>query len=213
MKNGSTDVDIVNPALDLPRPQMVELEDNSVWKNGLPTVRPEMAGSGSKSGGSGRLQDKALQEMSDRGLCMSMHQPWASYLVAGIKIHEGRVWYSSHRGRLWIHAGSKEPTDQEVKALQNFYRVHHKKEIAFPPLTPVSCLLGSVDVVDVLPQEEYRQKYPDGESTSPYVFICENPQELMIKFPMQGQHKIFQLDSKIHGAAVKSPKKPTQFEV
>ena len=76
MKNGSTDVDIVNPALDLPRPQMVELEDNSVWKNGLPTVRPEMAGSGSKSGGSGRLQDKALQEMSDRGLCMSMHQVW-----------------------------------------------------------------------------------------------------------------------------------------
>ena len=74
MKNGSTDVDIVNPALDLPRPQMVELEDNSVWKNGLPTVRPEMAGSGSKSGASGRLQDKALQEMSDRGLCMSMHQ-------------------------------------------------------------------------------------------------------------------------------------------
>ena len=76
MKNNSTDVDIVNPALDLPRPQMVELEDNSVWKNGLPTVRPEMAGSGSKSAGSGRLQDKALQEMSDRGLCMSMHQVW-----------------------------------------------------------------------------------------------------------------------------------------
>lgn len=30
--------------------------------------------------------------------CMSMHQPWASLLVAGIKKHEGRSWYSSHRG-------------------------------------------------------------------------------------------------------------------
>jgi len=49
-------------------------------------------------------------------------QPYASYLVAGIKIHEGRTWYSSHRGRLWIHAASKQPTEQEVEDLQTFYR-------------------------------------------------------------------------------------------
>ena len=55
---------------------------------------------------------------------------------------------------------------------------------------PTSCLLGCVDVVDVLPQEEYRELYPQGESNSPYVFICTNPQELLVKFPMQGQHKI-----------------------
>ena len=55
---------------------------------------------------------------------------------------------------------------------------------------PTSCLLGCVDVVDVLPQEEYRDMYPDGESNSPYVFVCTNPQELLVKFPMQGQHKI-----------------------
>jgi len=32
-----------------------------------------------------RVQDKELLEMSDQGKCMSMHQPWASLLVAGIK--------------------------------------------------------------------------------------------------------------------------------
>lgn len=32
-----------------------------------------------------RLQDKELQEMSDGGWCLSMHQPWASLLVKGIK--------------------------------------------------------------------------------------------------------------------------------
>lgn len=32
-----------------------------------------------------RLQDKALQEMKDDGLCLSMHQPWATLLIAGIK--------------------------------------------------------------------------------------------------------------------------------
>jgi len=32
-----------------------------------------------------RLQDADLLVMSDEGLALSMHQPWASLLVAGIK--------------------------------------------------------------------------------------------------------------------------------
>ena len=32
-----------------------------------------------------RLQDSELQVMSDEGFALSMHQPWASLLVAGIK--------------------------------------------------------------------------------------------------------------------------------
>ena len=36
----------------------------------------------------------------------------------------------------------------------------------------------------------YGGQYPDGESASPYVFICENPHELLVKFPIKGKHKI-----------------------
>lgn len=32
------------------------------------------------------IQDKEYLEMSDSGLCLSMHQPYASLLVAGIKV-------------------------------------------------------------------------------------------------------------------------------
>jgi len=32
-----------------------------------------------------RIQDRELQEISDDGWCLSMHQPWASLLVRGIK--------------------------------------------------------------------------------------------------------------------------------
>jgi hypothetical protein len=53
----------------------------------------------------------------------------------------------------------------------------------------------------------FRELYPDGESSSPYVFVCKNPQELLVKFPMSGQHKLFKLDPKIHKAAQKSHKK------
>ena len=32
----------------------------------------------------------------------------------GIKVHEGRVWNSSHRGRLWIHAAAKDPDEELI---------------------------------------------------------------------------------------------------
>ena len=118
-----------------------------------------------------------------------MHQPWASYLISGIKVHEGRNWYSPHRGRLWIHAAAKEPSDADIAAVQQMY-LNRSSKIEFPKNLPISCLLGCVDVTDVLAQEEYRDRYPKGESSSPFVFVCQNPQELMIKFPMTGQHKI-----------------------
>lgn len=34
-----------------------------------------------------RIQDKGYLEMVDEGRCLSMHQPWASLLVAGIKMY------------------------------------------------------------------------------------------------------------------------------
>nr|XP_029712289.1 activating signal cointegrator 1-like [Aedes albopictus] len=152
-----------------------------------------------------KVQDKEFLEMSDLRHCLSMHQPWASLLVAGIKRHEGRTWYSSHRGRLWIAATAK-PVDMElVKQMENFYRVlYNDDSIEFPSQYPSGCLLGCVSVQDVLPQEEYRKQYPNGESESPFVFVCTDPQELPIRFPVKGQHKIYNLDTKIHQAAVKS---------
>ncbi|KAG8184859.1 hypothetical protein JTE90_016204 [Oedothorax gibbosus] len=152
-----------------------------------------------------RIQDKELQEMSDEGHCLSLHQPHASLLAAGIKLHEGRVWYTSYRGRLWIHAAGKVPTKQEISELENFYSVRTNRD--FPKNYPPGCLLGCVDLVDCLPQEEYKTRYPDGVSASPYVFICENARELTIKFPMKGNHKIFKLDSDIHRAAKKTLRK------
>jgi activating signal cointegrator 1 len=68
----------------------------------------------------------------------------------------------------------------------------------------VGVLLGCVNVTDCLPQEEYRKTYPDGESESPFVFICDDPQELSIRFPMKGEHKIYKLDQNIHTAALKT---------
>lgn len=149
-----------------------------------------------------RVQDRELIEMVDDGYCLSLHQPWASLLVAGIKVHEGRTWYTAHRGRLWIAAALRVPTPHEIQNAEHMYEIlKEESRLRFPSGYPTSCLLGCVNIVDCLPQEEYRVKFPDGESDSPFVFICEGAQELPIRFPVQGKHKIYKLDPKIHAAA------------
>ncbi|KAG0448854.1 hypothetical protein HPP92_027617 [Vanilla planifolia] len=63
--------------------------------------------------GSGEGRGNGSSGVMDRGSvkyrnpCLTMHQPWASLLVYGIKRIEGRSWPSPVTGRLWIHAASK----------------------------------------------------------------------------------------------------------
>ncbi|XP_053661224.1 activating signal cointegrator 1 [Anopheles marshallii] len=190
--------DDVHPTLCGPAPTFI---DSSA---GGPAVGAELRPSG-YDGVYSRVQDKEFIEMSDMRHCLSMHQPWASLLVAGIKRHEGRTWYSSHRGRLWIAATAKPTSPDTIRELENFYRkLYDDDSIQFPSQYPSGCLLGCVSVRDCLPQEEYRKQHPAGESDSPYVFVCEEPQELPIRFPLKGDHKIYLLDSAIHQASVKA---------
>ncbi|KAH8387137.1 hypothetical protein KR093_005053 [Drosophila rubida] len=152
-----------------------------------------------------RVQDKELLELQDMRQCLSMHQPWASLLVAGIKKHEGRVWYSEHRGRLWIASTSKEPHEEDIAQMEQFYRtLYNDDTLEFPTHYPTSSLLGCVHVDNCLPQEEYRDLYPQGESDSPYVFVCNNPEQLPMLLPVHGEHKIYELPLKTHNAACKT---------
>lgn len=41
---------------------------------------------------------------------LSVRQPWASYLVSGLKSVELRSWSPNYRGWLWIHAGKRPDT-------------------------------------------------------------------------------------------------------
>lgn len=176
-----------------------ELEGNApIFDENIQSAFPKLKSSNGFDGVFNRVQDKEFQEMSDMKCCMSMHQPWASLLISGIKMHEGRSWYTAHRGRLWI-ASTAKPADSElVKEMENFYRGHIKDEnLKFPSQYPSAVLLGCVKVTDCLPQEEYRKIYPNGESDSPFVFICDDPQELPVRFPVKGEHKICKFIKKV----------------
>lgn len=193
--------ELVNPNILQAAPQWVDVGGGETRSRA--SQREETGGGGQRN--RLRLQDRELQEMSDGGWCLSMHQPWASLLVRGIKRVEGRTWYTPHRGPLWIAAAAKKPTPQEVQEVEAMYRNIHQKELKFPKDYPTGCLLGCVNVSDCLAQEQFREQFPATceESSSPFVFVVSNPRELLVKFPMKGKHKIWKLETHHHQGAKK----------
>lgn len=139
----------------------------------------------------------------DEGVCLSMHQPWASLLVHGIKTHEGRGWCTNYRGRLWIHAASQQPID--ISTVEAHYSQFVPKGTKFPEFYPTKVLLGSVYLMDCLDRESYEARYPPHERQEecPYSFICVEAVPLPFPLPMVGNHKLFTLEHKIHTAAKK----------
>ncbi|KAI9532096.1 hypothetical protein NQZ68_034984 [Dissostichus eleginoides] len=197
--------DLVNPNIMQAAPEWVDVGGSESYKKNTKQGKSSADEKGGEDRQKLRLQDKDLQEMADGGWCLSMHQPWATLLVRGIKRVEGRTWYSSHRGRLWIAAAAKQPSPQEIAEVEAMYRHIYKKDPRFPKDYPTGCLLGCVNMTDCLSQEQFREQFPNTceESASPFVFICTNAQEMLVKFPMKGKHKIWKLESQYHQGAKK----------
>jgi activating signal cointegrator 1 len=153
----------------------------------------------------------------EAGMVMSMHQPWASLVICGLKRVEGRTWPSDFRGRLWIHAAAHTPTADEVNAVCDQYRALYSSaagidiEPYLPRSWPTSCLLGSVDVVAVVPQSHrelpiFQSSLPPsvlGEFESPFCFLCENPRRCAL-VPTGGSHKIWPLPADLLEVALAS---------
>ena len=138
----------------------------------------------------------------DEGYCLTMHQPYASLLVEGIKKVEGRSWMSHkfRRGRLWISSSRHTPSKQEILQLEQHYRLTLEKgeEAVFPKEYPPQVLLGYVDVDRQISHQQYLSMYAGGEdNSSNYVFVCTNPTKLKFPIEMKGDHKVWKLEESI----------------
>ena len=164
---------------------------------------------------------------ADGQMCLTMHQPWASLLVYGIKRIEGRTWPTRYRGRLWIHAASKEPEEEAVAACKQQYEALYAMDgvppaaIEWPQRYPTSCLLGCVELKACVGQGTLQQLTPLSdslrtESESAQCWLCECPQRLIVPFAMAGQHKLWKLEAKLvknaaMGLKASNPPIPTSF--
>ncbi|EPY30243.1 hypothetical protein STCU_04164 [Strigomonas culicis] len=129
-----------------------------------------------------RFPPTRVMRAKDEGVCLSMHQPWASMLVAGIKTHEGRVWDTDYRGKLWIHAASAQPVD--IKETESHYSQFMSPDQTFPKHYPCRVLLGYVYLTECLDRESYEAAFTPAERQEgcPFSFICVEPKQL--PFPL-----------------------------
>mmetsp|Transcript_65073 Transcript_65073/g.121252 ORF Transcript_65073/g.121252 Transcript_65073/m.121252 type:complete len:627 (+) Transcript_65073:64-1944(+) len=152
------------------------------------------------------VEESPYLDSNDTGQCLSMWQPWASLLIHGFKRAEGRSWPSKHRGRLWIHAASRQPDDLEVQELEAKYKsLYESYGIPTPAMPsasggyPTSALLGCVDVEACWNKDEYQAvldenpALPPEENGSEHIFWCMRPRRLAIPIKMGGDNKIWTL--------------------
>lgn len=97
--------------------------------------------------------------------CLSIQQPYAEWVVAGLKRIENRSWSSEYRGPLLIHASARKPSldkwaradaeaiDQKIDELNNL---------------PTGCIIGCVEFADVISRVR-----EDGRVRGPGEFLKE----------------------------------------
>ena len=79
---------------------------------------------------------------------ISIRQPWAWLIVAGLKDIENRDWRTHFRGQVLIHAGKYIPYENEVSEIEKEFNVTLPKEFE------VGGIIGSAEIVDCVTAHE-----------------------------------------------------------
>jgi hypothetical protein len=126
---------------------------------------------------------------------LTVKNPWATFIVKGIKDVENRLWKTSYRGKLLIHSSMKSETS-----------VIFSKEIIrelgkYPCGSYLSdgdyingCIIGSVDLTDCV------VGYPSiwaekSDEITIYNWVLENPAEFEKPIPCKGKLGLWTLSN------------------
>jgi hypothetical protein len=127
---------------------------------------------------------------------LSLWQPWATLVAAGVKQYETRGWMTNYRGELAIHA-SKRWTKAEQQAWRNFHFVFPGllDGLPTPPLGAVLCI---VKLVDVVPTDKVRYGLSEWErafgnyAPGRYAWKLEITEVLKVPIPASGMQGFWQ---------------------
>lgn len=121
---------------------------------------------------------------------LSIRQPYAWAIMAGIKPVENRKWSTSYRGPLAIHAG-KAWYDDETRGYVDIESWAEDFRIPYDG-SPVSLggIVGVADLVDVVTHHESPFFF------GPYGFVLTNPRPVEF-VPMKGRLGLFEIDDSL----------------
>jgi tetratricopeptide (TPR) repeat protein len=116
---------------------------------------------------------------------LSLQQPWATAICAGVKRVENRSWSNIYRGPVAIHAGSNKA--QLNRLLKN--STERVDVAAFP----IGAIIGIANLVDVVTMN--RDLESDLGACGPYCWLFENPRIFREPIPLKGKLQLFNLAS------------------
>ena len=119
--------------------------------------------------------------------CLSVCQPFAELIVQGKKTIELRKWNTKFRGEFLVHAPQK-------------IRLDECKRLKIQPEMTVGAIIGKVELISVREYENTAQIKIDSkkhlasndESGNKYGFILQNPKQLRVPIPCNGQLNFFE---------------------
>lgn len=130
--------------------------------------------------------------------CLTIHQPWASAIVAGIKGVENRWWRTGFRGLLAIHAGKSLDTIKELRIAAEGGGDAEVGLEALRPLEPfeslpVGKLLGVVEVTACCRYTMAPDLDDDPFATGPWCWILEAPRRCVTPKIWRGERGLFEI--------------------
>jgi hypothetical protein len=128
---------------------------------------------------------------------LSLTQPWATLVLLGAKRYETRAWQTLHRGPLAIHAARTfPPAAQALCRLEPFRRVLAAAGISDATGLPRGALLGTVQLLAILPVELVLPLGPEEEAFGDYragrwAWELAGPTRLAAPVPYRGGVGLF----------------------
>lgn len=136
-----------------------------------------------------------------------MYQPWAGFIVAGIKENETRGQPINHRGRIAIHAGLLEFTPdmgiwpqlsgQPINPSAYKVPLYRGAIVGFADLVAVEHVTPKL--VAGLSELEHALGNYDTTLGPRYVWRMENPVQLTMPIPMRGKQGLWKVDLSAYG--------------
>lgn len=119
---------------------------------------------------------------------LSVRQPWAWGICAGVKKTENRTWTTERRGTIAIHAST---STQIVNALHkdSGCEAMHRKNFVF------GAIIGFADIIDVASYGRHHEDDPFAEG--PYCWTMGNGRFLKEPIPLPGKLNLFKLSPAI----------------
>ena len=112
--------------------------------------------------------------------CLSVRQPWADLIVAGLKDVENRSWPTSFRGFILIHA----PRIVDQAALPGLTHLLGLRSASeYHPV--IGAIIGFTEIIDCV------TRHPSRFFQGPYGFVLANSQRFPKPIPSRGQLGIF----------------------